>query len=94
MAGLEPERVEEESRKAKLYLEEVADLLDASSGPWLFGQKRPTELDAHLVTFIARLQDVGRDSIIPEVLKEYGKMAMAEPSWQAVMGGRPTMYRK
>ncbi|KAH8820179.1 hypothetical protein F5884DRAFT_893113 [Xylogone sp. PMI_703] len=90
--ALEPEKTEAEIKKAKDYLEEIATLLDPSSGPWLFGQKRPTELDAHLIVMIARLQDVGRDFIIPDTLKEYGKKAMSEPSWLGVMEGRTTMY--
>lgn len=73
-------------------MEEAATLLNPSDGPWLFGQQRPTELDAHLVVMILRLQDVGRDSVVPDSLKEYGKMAFDEPSFKAVMGGRSTMY--
>ncbi|GAD92996.1 protein kinase domain protein [Paecilomyces variotii No. 5] len=89
--ALEPKKTEAEIQKAKAYLEEIETLLDPSSGQWLFGQKRPTELDAHLIVMIARLQDVGRDFIIPESLKAYGKKAMAEPSWVAIMEGRTTM---
>jgi len=90
--ALEPEKVEAEIQKSKAYLEEASTLLNPSSGPWLFGQQRPTELDAHLVVMIARLQDVGRDSIIPESLKNYGKKAMTTPSWVTLMEGRNTMY--
>lgn len=68
-------------------------LLDSSSGQWLFGQQRPTELDAHLIVMIARLQDVGRvTSSSPSPLKEYGKIAMATPSWIELMEDRSTMY--
>ncbi len=78
-------------QNAKAYLEEAATLLDISSGPWLFGQKRPTELDAHLIVMIARLQDVDRGFLVPESLRSYGEKAMAEPSFLAVMEGRTTM---
>ncbi|KAF2105144.1 hypothetical protein NA57DRAFT_30050 [Rhizodiscina lignyota] len=90
--ALEPEKTQAEIDKAKSYLDEAASLLDPNSGPWLFGQKRPTELDAHLVVMIARLTDVDRGLIVPQSLKEYSKKAMAEPSWLAVMEGRTTMY--
>lgn len=90
--ALEPAKTEAEIRKAETYLKEIEALLVPRSGPWLFGQKRPTELDAHVVVMIARLQDVGRDFIIPEALKAYGKKAMMEPSWVSVMEGRTTMY--
>ena len=90
--GLEPEKVEAEIQKAKAFLDEVATLLDPSSGRhWLFGQERPTELDAHVLVFVARLRDVGRDSLVPEALKQYRESATAEPSWHAVMEGRSTM---
>ncbi|UKZ78733.1 hypothetical protein TrVFT333_006479 [Trichoderma virens FT-333] len=90
--ALTPEKTQAELDKAQAYLEEVATLLNPSAGSWLFGQKRPTELDAHLVVMILRLQDVGRDFIIPDSVKEYGKIALAEPSFKAVMEGRTTMY--
>ncbi len=90
--ALEPEKVQEELERARKYLEEAAKLLDPTSGPWLFGQTKPTELDAHLIVVIARLQDVERDFLIPETLKAYGRKAMSEPSWQAIMQSRTTMY--
>ncbi|PNP45391.1 hypothetical protein THARTR1_10942 [Trichoderma harzianum] len=90
--ALTPEKTQAELDKAQAYLEDAATLLNPSTGPWLFGQQQPTELDAHLVVMILRLQDVGRDFVVPDSLKEYGKMAFNEPSFKAVMAGRSTMY--
>jgi len=90
--ALQPEKMQSEVSKAAAYLEEVASFLTPDAGPWMFGQQKPTALDAHLVVMIARLQDVGRDSIIPEALKEYGDRAMNTPEWIEVMDGRRTMY--
>lgn len=90
--ALEPSKTEAEIQKAKSYLEEASTLLNPDLGPWLFGQQRPTELDAHLIVMIARLQDVGRDYIIPRSVKEYGKRAIGTPSWIALMEDRSTMY--
>ncbi|KAK4065897.1 uncharacterized protein Triagg1_8449 [Trichoderma aggressivum f. europaeum] len=92
VSALTPEKTQAELDKAQAYLEEAATLLNPGDGPWLFGQQQPTELDAHLVVMILRLQDVGRDFVVPDSLKEYGKMASDEPSFIAVMGGRSTMY--
>jgi len=90
--ALEPEKVQAESDKAGAYFETVAALLKPEAGPWLFGQRHPTELDAHLVVMIARLQDVGRHEIIPDALKKYAEAAYATPEWINVMQGRTTMY--
>ena len=84
--------MESEVKKATSYLEEVSSLLRPDAGPWVFGQEKPTALDTHLVVMISRLQDVGRDAIIPEALKKYGEMAMSTQEWRDVMQGRSTMY--
>ena len=81
-----------EAEKAKAYLDKVSALLEPESGPWLFGQQRPTALDAHLVVMIARLQDVGRHEIINKPLKKYASAAYATPEWIEIMDGRGTMY--
>ena len=57
---------------------------------WLYGSL-PTALDAHLVVFIARMTDVGRDTLIPGKLKQYGAWAMETPEWIKMMDGRKTM---
>ncbi|OAP54847.1 hypothetical protein AYL99_11295 [Fonsecaea erecta] len=90
--ALHPEKIHSEVNKAVAYLEEVASYLEPEAGPWMFGQPRPTALDAHLVVMIARLQDVGRGSIIPDALKEYAEKATSTPEWIEVMEGRRTMY--
>ncbi|KIX05322.1 uncharacterized protein Z518_06194 [Rhinocladiella mackenziei CBS 650.93] len=90
--ALQPAKIENEVSKATAYMQELASFLRPDAGPWMFGQQRPTALDAHLVVMIARLQDVGRDDIIPETLKAYGDMAMNTPEWLEVMDGRRTMY--
>ncbi|OQU94485.1 hypothetical protein CLAIMM_00839 [Cladophialophora immunda] len=90
--ALKPEKIQSEVSRATAYLEEVASYLRPETGPWMFGQQRPTALDAHLVVMIARLQDVGRGGMVPDALKEYGEKAMSTPEWIEVMEGRRTMY--
>ncbi len=60
-------------------------------GPWLFGEQRPTALDAHLVIFIARMLDLGRGEAVPEPLKAYAEAAFASAEYNAVMAGRRTL---
>ena len=67
---------------------------NGATGPWLFGLTHPTALDAHLVVFIGRMRDVGREGLIPERLGAYADRAMAGPEWGDVMQGRRTMIGK
>lgn len=69
-------------------------LSEGKYGPWLLGLKEPTALDAHLVTFVARMRDVGRNDIIPEELGKYVDVAMEGDEWNGVMQGRKTMVPK
>ena len=62
------------------------------AGPWLFGAAVPTALDAHLVTFIARLKDIGRTDLVPDALVRYADLAMETPEWRGVMNGRKTAF--
>lgn len=89
---LAPSQTEIEVKRATAYLEEVASMLRPDHGQWLFGEQRPTALDANLVPLIARLQAVGKDEIVPRALKRYGEMAMNTPEWKDVMQDRPMMY--
>jgi hypothetical protein len=63
-------------------------------GPWLFGLDHPTALDAHLIFFIARMRDVGRDGLIPQNLGRYGDVGMEKGEWKELMRGRRTMVGK
>lgn len=66
------------------------DRIVVEQNEWIFGDK-PTALDAHLVVFIARMTDVGRENIIPDGLRRYGARAMQRPEWVSMMEGRKTM---
>ena len=78
--------------RAKKLLTSLERHLPEDEG-WLFGGK-PTALDAHLVVFIARMLDVGRDSLIPARLQRYGSWAEKTPEWIQMMEGRRTMIPK
>lgn len=88
------------SERARILMAKFENLLsphaddtatDRESGPWLFGLSQPTALDAHLVVFIARMRDVGRDDLISERLNQYADFAMGLPEWKSVLQGRKTM---
>jgi hypothetical protein len=83
--ALKPEKMQSEVTKATEYMQGLVPLLRPNAGPWMFGTQRPTAMDAHLVVMIARLQNVGRDSIIPDKLKAYADLAMRSPEWIEVM---------
>ena len=102
MGGLQPKVTEEMNEKAKILLSELCSLLPSETytpkgipkGEWLFGLQRPTALDTHVVVFIARMREVGREAIIPEQLGAYADRAIAEMEWQDVMEGRKTMVAR
>jgi hypothetical protein len=85
------------SERARLLMEEFQSLLpgailsNSTSGPWLFGLTQPSALDAHLIIFIARMRDVGREEIVPEALGRYVDKAMERDEWRDLMQGRKTM---
>jgi len=93
--ALEPEKMEAEVKKAKAYLAKISTLLPKEGpGPWLYGERHPTALDAHLVVMLARLQDAGRGSLITGNVKDYGEKAMQTQIYGNIMQGRTTMYDK
>jgi len=85
--------VENQKAKARSLLLELEKLVVPDRGPWLFGLDAATALDAHLVVFIARLRDVGREELIPHGISLYGDRAMETPEWRNFMDGRRTMNR-
>lgn len=60
---------------------------------WLFGQAvGPTILDAHLVPLITRLQDCGRQDLVPGILAAYAGRVRSTDAWREATHGRPTMW--
>lgn len=62
-----------------------------SSTGFCLGIQKPSALDAHLVVFVARMLDVGREYIIPTDLKAYANRLMKGPEWKGIMQGRSTL---
>ncbi|KAL7782758.1 hypothetical protein V8C43DRAFT_295523 [Trichoderma afarasin] len=54
---------------------------------WLFGLETPTALDAHLVTFIARLKDINKGDLVPQSLLTYAAAAQNMAEWKNVVQG-------
>lgn len=79
-----------QKRATDLMLESHALVPDTPTGR-LFGDK-PTMMDGHLVVFIARMRDVGRQSLIPEKLGKWADWAMQGEEWQEMMGGRTIQH--
>ncbi len=66
-----------------------------SDGPlWIFGTDEPTALDAHVVPFLARLLDVGRQAMFEgkDRVLTYAEGAFQTEAWKQVMQGRKTVY--
>lgn len=90
IATLTPQASKKNEEYAAQLMTRLESLLNASQTPWLFGLESPSALDAHLVVFIARMQDIGRGDVIPSALQNYGERAMNGPEWHEVMQGRHT----
>lgn len=89
--GIEADAVRVNEEKARLLMKKCDSLL-TDEAPWLFGSDNPTVIDAHLVIFIGRMQDVGRTSLISDRLLKYADAAFSTPELMSVMQGRRTMY--
>jgi hypothetical protein len=48
-------------------------------------------LDVHVIVFLARLYDAGREGVIPERLGRLYIMAVGTEEWEGVFRGRRTM---
>jgi hypothetical protein len=102
---LKPETVTANIKKAHELMSKLEGILSSQSTstsqaandmdvPWLFELGHPTALDAHLVVFIWRMRDVGRDDLIPERLGRYADAATQTRVWEELMRGRRTTLGK
>lgn len=81
--------------KASSFLSQIETLLAGSEGnrsPWIFGTRDPTALDAHVVPFIARLLDVGRQGMLQDRVRAYSERAFDAEAWKELMQGRKTVH--
>lgn len=76
--------------KARKFLAVINKEMD-EDGPWLWGMEGPNMLDAHLVAFLARMQDAGHKDFFTRKLLRYLERAKKTPEWLAVMQGRTTL---
>jgi hypothetical protein len=90
IGGIEPSQVGEEVQQAQSIMSKLASLLIEEQGPWLHGHSA-TALNAHVIMFLARLQDAGRANLMPSRLRRYLAMVMETWKWQAVMAGNRTI---
>lgn len=82
--GIIPSEVVKMEKLATDLLSSLNELAPDVPGQWLFGEK-PTALDAHLLVFMARMRDVGRQNLIPERLEKYASWAMESREWKEIM---------
>jgi hypothetical protein len=89
--ALNDEAVEKAKAQACGFFSRI-DAFVKDDKTWLLEGSTPTALDAHCVTYIARLAEAGNSNLIPARLQEYAKLAMARPEWQSVTEGKPTLW--
>ncbi|CAL5868592.1 uncharacterized protein PFLUO_LOCUS2819 [Penicillium psychrofluorescens] len=94
--ALLPETLKKEEAKTISMLNELGAIRDRAlpqGNRWIFGTEMATALDSHLMIFLARLMDVGRESLMPETIRYYAEAIMAQDVWKDFMQGRTTMYQ-
>ncbi|KAL4903128.1 hypothetical protein BDW74DRAFT_52538 [Aspergillus multicolor] len=77
------------------FMNEIVELQDKYSkrGTWIFGDKvGPTVLDAHVVPFVTRLEDIGLEDLVPDQLRKYADRIKKLPQGKEAMGQRPTVW--
>lgn len=89
--GLKPESVDKAIENTKEFMAKIDSLLQKSQTGWIMNTVKPTALDAHVVVFICRLQDVHRQNLIPGRVEQYGEVAMSQEAWKQMMDGRRTV---
>ena len=90
LSPLEHDNSKTNEQNAQNLMLEFDSIIKESPTGLCFGFERPTALDAHLVVFIARMLDVGRDDLLPSSLTQYASKLMEGEEWKAVMQGRTT----
>ena len=85
--AIEPESVEQNRQRTITLLRKLEGHLSTSQSGWLFGFDTPSALDAHLVVFLARMRDVGRNDLIPEIFEKYALRALEGDAWKEVQSG-------
>lgn len=78
--------LEEMTKRTVSILEMCSEHL-VEGEKWLFGLETPTALDAHFVTFIARLKDINKGDLVPQSLLTYAAAAQNMAEWKNVVQG-------
>ena len=90
--SFEPTKIAAAEAGARNYIAKVEKVMARSDGPWIYGGHGPTALDAHFVTFMARMGDVGHEDFLSPRLSRYLDAAFKTREWQSVMEGRHTIW--
>ena len=85
------DEVEGNIKRTEAIMDELHYILEQSQSGWFFGVEQPSALDAHVLGFIARLQDVGRDGLIPADLMQWADNFMQRREWKDLMKGVRTL---
>lgn len=92
MSALEPREVQNNVDRTRAYLAEIAGLVGRSNTGYILSTPEPTALDGHVVVFVCRLQDIHREALVPEAVREYVAAAVARRAWQETMKGQRTVW--
>ena len=94
--GLTPQIIQQEEEKAQTLLSKLTaareHTMRGSGTVWIHDTRCPTALDAHVIPFLARLNDVGRADMVGDTLKSYLSSFMNSEMSRELFGDENTMY--
>jgi glutathione S-transferase len=73
------------------HLSETLEKYHEEGKPWIFGHE-PTILDAHAAVLAYRMMDLGRDDLLPDIIRRYATAVRETKEWKKVTHGRPTVW--
>lgn len=89
--SLKRESAERAIEKTTNLLHEISEMLRVSQTDWVLDTTHPTALDAHIIVFVARLKDAGREELVPARIVDYADKQMDTVVWKDMVQGRGTV---
>ena len=83
--SLKRENAERAIGKTRDLLHDIGEMLQVSETNWILDTAHPTALDAHIIVFVARLEDAGHRELVPARIVDYAHRQMDTVVWKEVV---------
>ncbi|KAH6644959.1 hypothetical protein BKA67DRAFT_586560 [Truncatella angustata] len=96
LKALYHENIDRAEDQARVFFENIIKecKFESDGREWLFGDiVGPTVLDGHVIPFVARLVESGREALVPDTVLDYAqRIVKTHPAWLEVTHGRRTSW--